>query len=252
MTIILVTNDDGVHARGIEALAEAMEPLGEAWIVAPDREQSGASHSLTLHHPLRVNRVGERRFSVEGTPTDAVYVGVAAGVLPGRPDLVVSGINHGGNLGEDVTYSGTVSAAMEGTLLGIPSIAFSLATKKELEFGPAARFAARLAARVLKEGMPPDTLLNVNVPRGVDPDRLPYRITQQGRRRYTGSLDKRTDPRGRPYFWIGGDDAAIEAVPGSDYEAVYERIISITPLHLDLTNHGSMAVLRSWRFEEGG
>lgn len=249
MSVILVTNDDGVRAQGIRALAAALEPLGEVWVVAPDREQSAAGHSLTLHRPLRLNQIKERIFSVEGTPTDAVYVAMSSGLLPERPAIVASGINHGGNLGEDVTYSGTVSAAMEATLLGVPAIAFSLATKKSLEFTAASTFARRLVERVLKEGMPADTLLNVNIPRGVDPERLPVRVTRQGRRRYKGALDERADPRGRPYFWVGLDSAEIDLTPGTDFEAVSNDFISITPLHLDLTNHGSLAILRGWGIE---
>ncbi|HCY19768.1 MAG TPA: 5'/3'-nucleotidase SurE, partial [Deltaproteobacteria bacterium] len=161
--MILVSNDDGIHSEGIKALARALKRVGDVFVVAPDRERSAASHSLTLHRPLRVEKIGINSYAVDGTPTDCINIAVN-GILKKRPDLVVSGINKGGNLGDDVTYSGTVSAAMEGTLLGIPSFAISLVSRENFYFNIAAKFAARLARHILKKGLPKDTLLNVNVP----------------------------------------------------------------------------------------
>jgi 5'-nucleotidase len=240
--IILVSNDDGIRAAGIRALEAALEPLGEVWVVAPDREQSAASHSLSLYRPLRVETIDERHFSVDGTPTDAVNLAIN-GIMRPRPDLVVSGINHGGNLGDDITYSGTVSAAMEGTLLGVPSIAVSLVTHETPDFGPAADFAARLARAISARAMPRDTLLNVNVPALPATALRGYRITRQGKRRYSDALVEHRDPRGRKYYWIGGEDLGFVPAEGTDCTAVADGYISITPLHLDLTNYASIAAV---------
>jgi 5'-nucleotidase len=239
---ILISNDDGIRAAGIRALEAALAPLGDVWVVAPDREQSAASHSLSLYRPLRVEQLDERHFAVDGTPTDAVNLAIN-GIMKVRPDLMVSGINHGGNLGDDITYSGTVSAAMEGTLLGVPAIAVSLAARDSLEFGPAAEFAARVAAVVGERGLPRDTLLNVNVP-GLPLDQLRgWRITRQGKRRYGDAIVEHLDPRGRKYYWIGGDDLGFVPGEGTDCTAVADGFISLTPLHLDLTNYASIAEL---------
>ncbi len=237
--IVLVCNDDGVRAAGIRALAAALNGLGEVWVVAPDREQSAVSHSLSLHRPLRADRIAERHFAVDGTPTDCIILAVSK-ILPERPAIVVSGINHGGNLAEDITYSGTVSAAIEGTLLGIPSIAVSLVTREGGDFGTAARFAARLASSVLEQGLAPDTLLNVNVPAIPDDEMRGYVITRQGKRRYGDAIVEKVDPRGRTYYWIGGDDLGFVSAEGSDCTAVADGYISVTPLHLDLTNYESI------------
>lgn len=239
---ILVCNDDGIRAAGIRALEAALQPLGDVWVVAPDREQSAASHSLSLYRPLRVEEIDDRHFAVDGTPTDAVNLAIN-GIMKARPDLVVSGINHGGNLGDDITYSGTVSAAMEGTLLGVPSIAVSLAGRDALDFGLAASFAARLAAIVGARGMPRDTLLNVNVPGLPNAEVRGWRITRQGKRRYGDAIVEHLDPRGRKYYWIGGDDLGFVPGEGTDCTAIAEGFISITPLHLDLTNYASIAEL---------
>lgn len=238
--VILVSNDDGIWAAGIRALETALAALGEVWTVAPDREQSATSHSLSLHRPLRVEEVGPRRLAVDGTPTDAVNLAVN-GLLPERPVLVVSGVNHGGNMGDDITYSGTVSAAMEGTLLGIPSIAVSLVCRGVgADFTPAARFAARLAGEVLQRRLPRDTLLNVNVPDLPEPEMRGYVITRQGRRRYGDAIVEKVDPRGKKYYWIGGSDLGFVAEEGTDFVAVDSGYISVTPLHLDLTNYRSI------------
>lgn len=238
--IILVSNDDGIRAAGIRALAAALEPVGEVWIVAPDREQSAASHSLSLHRPLRVEQLGPRRFAIDGTPTDCVNLAIN-GIMPVRPDLVVSGINHGANMGDDITYSGTVSAAMEGTLLNVPSIAMSLAWRDEMDFTAAAHFAQRLAKSVLAHGMPPDTLLNVNVPSLPGAELRGYLVTRQGKRKYGDAIVEKLDPRGKKYYWIGGEDLGFVPAEGTDFTAVEGGYISLTPLHMDLTNYASIA-----------
>ncbi len=237
--IVLVSNDDGIRAAGIQALAKALEVLGEVWVVAPDREQSAVSHSLSLHRPLRVEQVGTQQFAVDGTPTDSIILAVNS-ILPERPSLVVSGINHGGNLGDDITYSGTVSAAIEGTLLGIPSIAVSQLMGKDQDFSVAAAFAATLGRSVLDKGLPADTLLNVNVPNPSSEQGRGYAITCQGKRRYGDAIVEKVDPRGRKYYWIGGDDLGFVKAEGSDCTAIAEGLISVTPLHLDLTNYASL------------
>jgi len=241
--LILVSNDDGIHSAGLTALADALEPFGEVVVVAPDREQSACSHALTLHRPLRIDEIRPRRFTVDGTPTDCVNLAVNA-ILDRRPSLLVSGINRGANLGDDVTYSGTVSAAMEGTLLGIPSIAMSLVGRGPYDFTTAAAFAARLAASVLARGLPPDTLLNVNVPdtaAGVTPSAV--LATRMGRRRYGDAIVEKLDPRGRKYYWIGGEDVPFVAEEGTDFHAVHNGRISVTPIHLDLTNYRALESL---------
>ena len=244
--LILVSNDDGIHSEGLQALAGALAELGtEMVVVAPDREQSAVSHSLTLHRPLRVNAAGPGRFAIDGTPTDCVNLAIN-GILPRRPTLVVSGINKGANLGDDVTYSGTVSAAMEGTLLGVPSIAISQIGRDEFRFDAAANFAARLAAWVLRDGLPRDTLLNVNVPPCLDGS-VPrgFALTRMGRRRYGDAVVEKVDPRGRKYYWIGGEEVAGIDEEGTDFHAVAAGLISVTPIHLDLTNYKSFDALRA-------
>jgi 5'-nucleotidase len=240
--VILITNDDGIHAAGLTALARALEELGEVWIVAPDREQSAVGHALTLHRPLRVERLGERKLSVNGTPSDCVNLGVL-GILPEPPVLVVSGINHGSNLGDDVTYSGTVSAAMEGTLLGVPSMAISQADPDMDDFGSAVPVARLVAARVLLEGLPAKTLLNVNVPRG---EVRGIRMTRLGHRVYREKVVREVDPRGRPYYWIGAGPPEWQEDDASDIAAVHGGLASVTPLHLDLTHYGALGRMADW------
>jgi 5'-nucleotidase len=240
--VILVTNDDGVHAQGLGALAEALQPLGEVYVVAPDREQSAVGHALTLHRPLRVDRLGERRFAVNGTPSDCVNLGVL-GLLPEPPVLVVSGINHGSNLGDDVTYSGTVSAAMEGTLLGVPSMALSQAEGDAAGFEAAGHVGRLVAARVLVEGLPAKTLLNVNVPRG---EMRGVRLTRLGHRVYREKVVQEVDPRGRPYFWIGAGPPEWQQDEASDIAAIHSGFASVTPLHLDLTHFGALGRMSDW------
>jgi len=240
--IILVCNDDGIRSEGVQRLARSVESLGEVYVVAPDREQSAVSHSLTLHRPLRVEQIAPRQYAVDGTPTDCVNLAVS-GILPARPELVLSGINKGANLGDGITYSGTVSAAMEGTLLGIPSIALSLVAREEFAFDAAADFAARLAAQVIARPFPADTLLNVNIPAIARARMRGYRITRQGKRRYGEALVEKTDPRGKKYYWIGGDELDFVDEPGTDFAAVQDGAVSITPIHLDLTHYPSFEAL---------
>ncbi|KAF0221818.1 MAG: hypothetical protein FD174_149 [Geobacteraceae bacterium] len=243
---ILVTNDDGIHAPGIKILAEVFRQHGEVAVVAPDRERSAVGHALTLHHPLRAAQLRPNVFAVDGTPTDCVNLGIHS-LLSFKPDMVISGINRGSNLGDDVTYSGTVSAAMEATLMGIPAFAVSLVTTDEgKNYAAAAAFAAKLAGIILREGLPVDTFLNVNVPDLPTASLLSPLITSQGKRRYDGVIIDKVDPRGRNYYWIGSADMNFLDTEGSDYAAVSRGHISITPLHLDLTNYNSMAVLNDW------
>jgi 5'-nucleotidase len=240
--VILVTNDDGVHAAGVLALAAALGPLGEVYVVAPDREQSAVGHALTLHRPLRVAQVGERRYAVNGTPSDCVNLAVL-GILPERPVLVAAGINHGSNLGDDVTYSGTVSAAMEGTLLGVASIAVSQADAGAEGFESAAVVSRMVASRVLVEGLPAKTLLNVNIPRGAVGG---VRMTRLGHRVYREKVVREVDPRGQPYYWIGAGPPEWAEDEGSDIAAVESGLASVTPLHLDLTHYGALGKMGDW------
>jgi len=249
--LLLVSNDDGIHSPGLAALTDALEDAGEVVVVAPDREQSACSHALTLHRPLRIDEVRPGRYMVDGTPTDCVNLAIN-GILPRRPALVVSGINKGANLGDDVTYSGTVSAAMEGTLLGVPSIAVSLIGRGAFAFETAADFARRLTKWVLANALPPDTLLNVNVPQpSADEPVRGVRLTRMGRRRYGDAIVEKTDPRGRKYYWIGGEELDFIEEEGTDFHATKEGYISVTPIHLDLTNYRSFDALRgvdgTWR-----
>jgi 5'-nucleotidase len=242
--LILVTNDDGVHASGIKALAGALAALGSVHVVAPDREVSACAQSLTLKHPLRAERVDERVYAVDGTPADCVNLALVK-LLPRRPDLVVSGINRGANMGEDVFYSGTVGGAREGTFFGVPSIAFSLAVReaKDLDFAPAAAFAARLVALVLSKGLPERTLLNVNVPPGTPAG---VAVTVQGRREHEGTIFEGLDPRRRTYYWIeeGKDHWLSDEM--SDIHAVRSGLISVSPLQSDTTHHAVVSAFRGW------
>jgi len=248
--LILVTNDDGYLAPGIRALAEALEPIGDVVVVAPDREQSATSHSLTLHHPLRVKSTGPDRYHVDGTPTDCVMLAVNA-ILDTRPDYVFSGINHGQNMGEDVSYSGTVSAAMEATLLGIPSVAISLVHGDEAWLEGYVPIVRRLAGQIVhgpvNKLFPSDTLLNVNLP-DLEPARVRgLKVTSLGKRTYEDPVITDRDPHGRTYYWIGGSEPVWEeGNEDIDYRAIEEGYVSITPIHLDLTNHRVIPDLRRW------
>lgn len=248
MTRLLVVNDDGIAAAGLAALAEAVAPLGEVWVVAPETDHTAGSHALTLAKPLRVREISERRFAIDGTPADCVYIALTHLLADKKPTLVLSGINHGANLAEDVIYSGTVAAAMEGRLLGVPSIAFSLVTRHASDFSFAGAFARSLVSKVLSSHVPKTMLLNVNIPGRVAPEGV--RITSLGRHTYGAGVIKKEDPRGRPYFWIGGTGYEHEPLPGTDCTAVHdEHCISITPLQLDLTDDTFLEVLSSWKLE---
>src|SRR6266540_4131176 len=236
MSIVVVTNDDGVHAPGLAALERALAELGEVYVLAPEREQSACGHALTLHRPLRPHQLGERRFAVNGTPSDCVNLAVL-GFLPAPPVLVVSGINHGANLGDDVTYSGTVSAAMEGTLLGVPSMAVSQANAGDTGFESAGNVARLVASRLLVEGLTAKKLLNVNAPPGPASG---IRMTRLGHRVYREKIVQETDPRGLPYYWIGAGPPEWNDDEGSDISAVNRGQASVTPLHLDLTHYGAL------------
>ena len=231
MTRILITNDDGIFSQGIRLLASSLAGIAEVFVVAPDREQSATGHSLTLSRPLRMQKVEENWYAVDGTPTDCVKLGVLSLLKDHPPDLICSGINFGLNLADDVTYSGTVSATFEGTLLGIPSIAFSQQVGEGFSFEPAASFARRLVETLLAGELPRDLLLNVNVPAG---EILGVSFTRLGRNVYEQSVVENRDPRGRKYYWIAGTPKWDQA-SGTDYEAVFSGRISVTPLHLDLT-----------------
>lgn len=245
---ILVTNDDGVLAEGINVLRRALQPLGKVWTVAPEREQSGASHALTLHRPLRVRQIEETVYSVDGTPTDCVML--ACRGIPelreARIELVVSGINHGPNLSDDIGYSGTVAAAIEGRMLSRPSIAVSSAAYRPGGFAPAGEVARIVAERVLRHGLPPGVILNVNVPDRPLGEIQGMRITKLGKRDYVGEVHRKTDPRGRPYYWIGEGRGGSRPEAGSDVEALLEGRVSITPIHLDLTEYSAFDLLRGW------
>jgi 5'-nucleotidase len=244
---ILVTNDDGIRSQGIIILAKTLRAVGDVVVIAPDREKSATAHSLTLHRPLRVERIRKNFYAVDGTPADCVLLAVN-GFLSERPGLVVSGINKGPNLGNDITYSGTVSAAFEGTLLGIPSFAVSMASRTHFKFQTAAHFAVRLAKYIIKKGLPKDTFLNVNVPNLDEHEIKSYKITRQGRYHVQGNeAVEKVDPRGRKYYWIGGGTMVFDQRGETDYEAVSTNSISITPLHIDLTSHDSIQELRKWR-----
>jgi 5'-nucleotidase len=245
---ILVSNDDGHQSEGLEALATAMEELGEVFVVAPEVEQSASSHAISIHRPLRLRKVRERFFAVDGTPTDCSWLGIHHVMRGRRPDLMVSGINHGPNLADDVTYSGTIAAAMEASIIGVPAIAFSLAGWGVFDFAPAARFAQALASAALANPLPPNLLLNVNVPPGVEPDG--YVVTRLGKHSYGSEVVEKKDPRGRSYFWIGGNEYQHEDIPGSDCNAVLrEKRVSVTPLMLDLTDEKSLSRVSSWTLE---
>jgi 5'-nucleotidase len=267
--LILATNDDGVRALGLDVLRQALAPLGKVVCVAPDREQSCASHALTLHHPLRMTPLGPDFYSVDGTPTDCVLLAVHR-VLERPPDLVVSGINHGPNLGDDVNYSGTVAAAVEAHRLGIPAIAASLGREEERDFANAARIVAGLVEELVRaraiepgkgravavedgggEGNGPGLLLNVNVP-GRPPSEIHgHAITRLGRRVYRDVVVAKVDPHGRPYYWIGGETPIWERGAGheeTDFAAIEAGKVSITPLRLDRTDHEAMARLARLEF----
>lgn len=242
---ILITNDDGFYADGIKALKEALKRDNEVYVVAPDREKSAASHSLTLEFPLRINKIREREYTVDGTPTDCVLVAVH-GLLKDRvPELIISGINHGANMGEDVNYSGTVAAAFEGAILGIRSIAISLVGHEDLSFDAAKIFIGGLVRCFPSLRLEPRTLLNINVPNVPPAEVAGIAITRLGNRIYRDDIIQNVDPRGKFYYWIGGDRPIWEKGHGTDFEAIEQKRVSITPLHLDLTHYEEIERMRT-------
>lgn len=250
---ILITNDDGVYSEGLLALRVALERVGQVVVVAPDRPRSASGHSITLHKPLRMEQVrmldGFAAYATNGTPTDCVSLGILD-IAEGEVDLVVSGINHGPNLGWDLTYSGTVSAAMEGVVMGAQSFAISIAKYEEVSYDFAAQFAAHLATVLSRNRLEPSVLLNVNVP-GVEPDEIRgIEITRQGKRHYEGRIEKRVDPMGRAYYWLGGDVPQDELVEGTDVKAIADDKVSVTPIHLDLTADSAIHAVRKWGVED--
>jgi 5'-nucleotidase len=245
---ILLTNDDGIFADGLTVLRRAFEGLAEIYVIAPDRERSATGHSITVHRPLRVRGAGfkgkgVRGWVVDGTPADCVKLGIEA-LLPEKPDFLVAGINLGPNVGTDVLYSGTVSAAVEGVINGIPSIAVSLATHREADFSSAVRFARTLVQEVGQRTVPPGTLLNINVPPG-EPKGV--KVTRLGNIRYANMVECRTDPRGKVYYWMGGEALDLDGNdPDTDVGAVKDGYISVTPVQIDLTNHVFINELKEW------
>lgn len=242
---ILVTNDDGVDSPGLGALASALTGLGTVYVVAPNRERTAVGHALTLHKPLRITRLKARVYSVSGTPTDCVNLAIKK-IIKGKIGLVVSGINKGVNLGDDVTYSGTVSAALEGIIMGVPSIAVSQEGKAHFHFRVGATYARRVARMVLERGLPEETLLNVNIPDR--PSRMiqGVRITTLGRRRFDNPIIEKLDPNGRKYYWIAGTRISWNRQANSDHSVVRKGYVSITPIRLDVTHHGALEYLKGW------
>lgn len=242
MPRILVTNDDGIHSAGIIALAEALRALGDVTVVAPAHEMSAASHSLTLTRPLRIEMIDDAHYSIDGTPTDCVTLAMNKILKEKLPDIVLSGINKGGNLGDDVSYSGTVAGALEASIYGLPGIAVSLVQRVDFDFAHASEFATELARRVLDNGLPRGTLLNVNLPPG--PVRG-VRVTRQGTKIIKPTIIEGTDPHQRKYYWIGEEALTWNEEEGTDYEALRQGLVSITPLRNDLTDYRMLEEIRS-------
>ncbi len=246
--LILISNDDGHSSEGLCALVAAVAEQGEVVVVAPEQEQSAASHAISIHRPLRLRQVRPDWYAVDGTPTDCSWLAIHHVLRGRRASIMLAGINHGPNLADDVTYSGTIAAAMEASIFGVPAIAFSLAGRNGFDFGPAARFASALVKSALARPLPPHLLLNVNVPPGIEPDG--YVVTRLGKHTYGSGVVEKTDPRGRKYYWIGGNEYQHEDIPGSDCNAVLrEKLVSVTPLHLDLTEHRLLDALGQWQLD---
>ncbi|HBR58146.1 MAG TPA: 5'/3'-nucleotidase SurE [Blastocatellia bacterium] len=245
---MLITNDDGIHSEGIAALESSLRIIGEVYVVAPESEMSGASHSLTLARPLRIRQIDERHWTVDGTPTDCVTLALNQILAPDlRPDLCASGINHGANLGDDATYSGTVAGALEATILGVPGLAFSLTANRSHDFRESVLIVREIAMKALREGLPIGTLLNINIPKG-KPRGL--KVTKQGFKTARPVISEHIDPRGKPYYWIGEVREGFRAEGGTDFEAIDEGFVSITPMRSDLTNHNAINELHRWNLPE--
>src|SRR2546425_9922083 len=246
MTRILLTNDDGIHSNGLLTLERALREVGDVFVIAPAMEMSGASHSLTLARPLRIRQIDNRHWTVDGTPTDCVTLALHKILDESElPHVCVSGINHGGNLGDDATYSGTVAGALEATILGVPGIAVSLVAREHFDFAEAARFALLAVKKILSEGLPEGTLLNMNVPLG---EIKGVRVTRQGIKNAGPVITEHIDPRGKPYFWIGEQYFRSKAEDGTDYRAIEDGFVSITPLKSDMTDHGALSEIQSWTY----
>ena len=241
-----MTNDDGIHSDGLIKLEEALREIGDVYVIAPATEMSGTSHSLTLARPLRIKRIDNRHWSVDGTPTDCVTLALNKIIGPDeQPEICVSGINYGANLGDDVSYSGTVAGALEATILGVPSVAMSLVTKRNFDFTHAARFAIRIVQKVLQEGLPKGTLLNINVPPG---EIKGARLTKQGIKHARPVITENKDPRGKPYYWIGEQYYGAAAEDGTDYRAIEQGFVSITPIRSDMTDHRAFSLMEDWNY----
>ncbi|NNE67451.1 MAG: 5'/3'-nucleotidase SurE [Pyrinomonadaceae bacterium] len=244
MPNILITNDDGYHSEGIQALENALKDLGDVYVVAPESEMSGASHSLTLARPLRIRQLDERHWTVDGTPTDCVTLALNQILNEDqRPDICATGINPGANLGDDATYSGTIAGALESTILGVPGLAFSLVAYRNHDYIESAKVARELTKKALAEGIPTGTLLNVNIPKGVPKG---YQVTKQGFKDARPVITEHIDPRGKPYYWIGEDRSGFHAEGGTDFEAIDDGFVSVTPMRSDLTNHEVIKELKGW------
>jgi len=245
--LILISNDDGIQSPGLQVLAEQVADLGRVVVVAPDRERSAVGHALTLHAPLRAQKIREDWWAIDGTPTDCVSLGIH-GLLKESPDLVISGINRGANMGDDLTYSGTVAAAMEATLMGVPAFAISLDSHEfnREAFVWAGQVAAVIARTVQEHGLPADTFLNVNVPAG-RPSGM--QLARQGKRVYEGAVIRKSDPRGNDYYWIGAGELGFQDLDGTDFNVVQSGQVAVTPLHLDLTNYAALERLRQWQLD---
>jgi len=246
MTRILLTNDDGIQSNGLIKLEEALRQIGDVFVVAPASEMSGASHSLTLARPLRIRQIDSRHWTVDGTPTDCVTLALNKILSADEmPDICASGINHGGNLGDDATYSGTVAGALEATILGVPGLAFSLVARENFDFREAAQFAVTAVQKVLTEGLPEGTLLNINFPaRGI----RGVKVTRQGIKNARPVISEHIDPRGKPYFWIGEEYFNTNAADGTDYNAIEQGYISVTPLKSDMTDHNALTAIETWNY----
>lgn len=242
MPRILVTNDDGIHSEGLTALAEALTSIGEVIVVAPAAEQSAKAHSLTITHPLHIRKIDDFHYSVDGTPTDCVILALMKIMPEAKPDIVVSGINFGANLGDDVMYSGTVAGAFEGAVFGLPAIAMSLTDYSDMNFSHAAKFAAKLAEKILQIGLPERSILNVNVPPG---EIKGLRWTQQGTQSARSKIFEGVDPRGKKYCWIGEQHSRWKEKGNSDYAAIEAGLVSITPIKTDQTDYQALEKLRN-------
>lgn len=249
MTRILLTNDDGIHSDGLIKLEEALKQVGDVFVVAPASEMSGASHSLTLARPLRIRQVDDRHWTVDGTPTDCITLALNK-ILPNEqlPHICASGINHGGNLGDDATYSGTVAGALEATILGVPGLAFSLVARENFDFTEAGKFAVVAVSKVLAEGLPEGTLLNINLPPG---EIRGVRVTRQGIKSARPVISEHIDPRGKPYFWIGEEYFNTNSADGTDYHAIELGYVSVTPLRSDMTDHQALTAIEKWNYLKG-